>query len=115
LYKNNVEKLVKKKDIDQSALILANRISQDLWFRKYYTYLSVSPILLGYINEQRIFWLNQYNIEYQNKYKLHQYYLKKKKEKKNKEKIINLEIGSMFVDLHNKICEIENDKLKNIL
>jgi len=71
-----------KSEIKVESLILANRISQDLWRRKYFNYLSVSPILLEYINNQRLFWLKQYEIEYQNKFELYQHYKRIKKRKK---------------------------------
>jgi len=71
-----------KSEIKVESLILANRISQDLWKRKYFNYLSVSPILLEYINNQRLFWLKQYEIEYQNKFELYQHYKRIEKEKK---------------------------------
>jgi len=72
-----------KEEIQEDALKIANKISQDLWENKYFNYVNISPILINYLDSQRLFWLDIYTKEYEN-YKRYRQKILIKKEEKNK-------------------------------
>jgi len=79
--------------------------------KKYHNHITLSPILLKFLNEQRLFWLEQYENEY--KLRLEQIDKKKEKKKEKKEKKkqkINEEIILKLNNLMEKINTVEKKK-----
>jgi len=87
-----------KDEVHDEANKLVENYSQQLWEKKYYYFLNVSPIIIKYVNDQLNFWKECYEEEYQIRRNIEIYNNKRRKQREEK-----------IVMINKKLLEYEND------